>query len=74
MVSSQMEARREWITCAADEAAVEQVMAALHCPRGIARFMVSRGFTDLPSVQAFFSPSLNDLIDPMLMLGMAAAV
>ena len=36
--------------------------------------MVSRGFTDLPSVQAFFSPSLNDLIDPMLMLGMAAAV
>ena len=28
----------------------------------------------MPSVQTFLSPSLNDLIDPMLMLGMAAAV
>src|SRR5215469_14329592 len=66
--------QREWVTKAADEAAFERVMAAVGCPRGIARLLVSRGFVDEAAVKAFFSPSLSDLIDPMQMLGMAAAV
>ncbi|HEY2040918.1 MAG TPA: single-stranded-DNA-specific exonuclease RecJ [Edaphobacter sp.] len=49
-------------------------MAIAGCPRGIARLLVSRGFTDENSIRSFFSPALEDLIDPMKMLGMQAAV
>ncbi len=65
---------REWVTCAADDAAIERVMAAVGCPRGIARLLVARGFVEEAKVKAFFAPSLDDLFDPMQMLGMAAAV
>jgi single-stranded-DNA-specific exonuclease len=65
---------REWVTGAADDAIVERVMAAVGCPRGIARLLVSRGFAEEAAVKAFFSPTLRDLIDPMQMLGMPAAV
>jgi single-stranded-DNA-specific exonuclease len=74
VVESQVIKRREWVTSAADAAAVERVMAVAGCPRGIARLLVARGFVDEAEVRAFFAPSLNDLIDPMQMLGMAAAV
>jgi single-stranded-DNA-specific exonuclease len=74
VVESQVGMRREWVTSAADGAAVERVMAAVGCPRGIARLLVARGFTEEAEVKAFFAPSLSDLIDPMQMLGMAAAV
>ncbi len=66
--------QREWATSAADDVAVVRVMAAAGCPRGIAQLLVARGFTQEADVKAFFSPTLNDLIDPMQMLGMAAAV
>jgi single-stranded-DNA-specific exonuclease len=49
-------------------------MAAAQCPRGIAQLLVARGFKQEGEVKAFFSPALSDLIDPMQMLGMAAAV
>jgi single-stranded-DNA-specific exonuclease len=62
------------MTQVADEASVRHVMTIAGCPHGIAQFLVSRGFADEDSVRAFFSPSLADLIDPMKMLGMEAAV
>jgi len=73
VVESQVARRREWVKSAADEAAVARVMAA-GCPRGIAQLLAARGFTQEADVKAFFSPTLRDLIDPMQMLGMAAAV
>ena len=74
MAYGRIEMQREWVTGAADGASVERVMAAVGCPRGIARLLVSRGFVDEAAVRAFFSPSLGDLTDPMQMLGMKAAV
>src|SRR2546423_623902 len=44
------------------------------CPQGIARLLVSRGFVAVEAVKAFFSPTLDDLHNPMLMLGMKPAV
>jgi len=74
VVESQVARQREWVTSAADEPAVAGVMAAAGCPRGIAQLLVAREITREAEVKAFFAPTLNDLIDPMQMLGMAAAV
>ncbi|MBS1798743.1 MAG: single-stranded-DNA-specific exonuclease RecJ [Acidobacteria bacterium] len=49
-------------------------MAATGCPQGIARLLVSRGFVEAEPIRRFLSPSLDDLHDPLLMLGMKAAV
>jgi single-stranded-DNA-specific exonuclease len=62
------------MTPSADEAAIARVMAVADCPRGIAQLLISRGFTDEASIKSFFSPTLEDLLDPMRMLGMQAAV
>ncbi|QNI38536.1 single-stranded-DNA-specific exonuclease RecJ [Edaphobacter sp. 4G125] len=66
--------QREWKTAPVDETLVEQIASATGCPRGIAYFLAARGITDEGSIRSFFSPSLDDLIDPMRMLGMGAAV
>jgi single-stranded-DNA-specific exonuclease len=65
---------RKWVAGAVDEAAVERVIAAVGCPDGIARLLVARGIREEAKVKAFLAPSLNDLIDPMRMLGMKTAV
>jgi single-stranded-DNA-specific exonuclease len=49
-------------------------MAQTSCPQGIARLLVTRGFVEEDAVRSFLSPSLDDLHEPMLMLGMAPAV
>ncbi|MCL2661123.1 MAG: single-stranded-DNA-specific exonuclease RecJ, partial [Acidobacteriaceae bacterium] len=64
----------EWKIGCADAAAVERVMRCAGCPRGIAEVLVLRGITADGDVNAFFHPSLDSLLDPMLMLGMAEAV
>ncbi len=46
----------------------------LRCPIAIASILVSRGISDPTSAQAFLNPTIDDLIDPMLMLGMDLAV
>lgn len=74
MVSLPTERQREWKTAPVEEALVEQIATAAGCPRGIARLLVARGFADEASVRSFFSPSLDDLIDPMRMQGMGEAV
>lgn len=74
MVSSQIEMQRDWVTHVADESTIARVMATAGCPRGIAQFLVSRGIVEDVAIKAFFSPTLSDLIDPLKMLGMKAAV
>lgn len=65
---------REWVTNVAEDAVVRQVISWTGCPRPIAQILASRGFREEQSVRAFLSPSLADLIDPMQMHGMDAAV
>lgn len=66
--------QQQWEIREADSGQVDVLVAHLHCPRPIASLLVSRGIIDLTAAQAFFHPSLDDLHDPMLMLGMAPAV
>jgi single-stranded-DNA-specific exonuclease len=63
-----------WITRSADDAAVQHLAENLRCTQAIAKLLVSRGIVNPAAAQTFFTPSLDDLIDPMLMLGMHIAV
>ena len=63
-----------WVIGAADPKAVQQLSQQLGCPAGIAALLVSRGIRDSAAAHSFFHPSLDDLHDPMLMLGMDLAV
>jgi single-stranded-DNA-specific exonuclease len=57
-----------------DAEAVERLAREVGCPAGIAATLVSRGIVDAEEARTFFNPSIDGLIDPMLMLGMQAAV
>jgi len=74
MISAQSGLRQEWITRRPDVDAVTQLADKVGCPSAIAALLVSRGITDADAARSFFNPSLDDLIDPMLMLGMSVAV
>lgn len=63
-----------WRLRTADPAQVEQLAAALGCPRAVAQLLVQRGIVEHVTARAFLNPGIDDLHDPMLMLGMAAAV
>jgi single-stranded-DNA-specific exonuclease len=63
-----------WILQPADSTAVTRLAEQLHCPRAIARFIHSRGISEAPFAEAFFKPTIDDLHNPMLMLGMDVAV
>ncbi len=63
-----------WSVPAPDSDAVEQLSQQSGCPRAIAAILVSRGILDPAAAQSFFSPTLDDLIDPSLMLGMDLVV
>lgn len=60
-----------WTVANTDEAVAARLAAEVPCPAPIAKLLVARGIMD---TRAFFEPSLGDLHDPSLMLGMAAAV
>ncbi len=64
----------KWVTAPADEATVIRLAADLDCPYVIAHLLVGRGIADRAAATLFFHPSLDDLHDPMLMLGMDVAV
>ncbi|MEO6911370.1 MAG: DHH family phosphoesterase, partial [Edaphobacter sp.] len=54
--------------------AVARLADEVGCPQTIAALLLSRGIADADAARMFFHPSLDDLIDPMLMLGMPVAV
>jgi len=74
MISAQAGLLQQWMIRTVDRGAVERLVEATGCPRAIAELLVGRGIVDAPAAQSFFYPSLDDLIDPMLMLGMQVAV
>jgi single-stranded-DNA-specific exonuclease len=65
---------QQWLTPTVDPAAVARLTEHLHCPDAIASLLLSRGIADPAAAQAFLNPTIDDLIDPMLMLGMDLAV
>jgi single-stranded-DNA-specific exonuclease len=65
---------QQWIVQTVDPAAVTRLAEHLHCPNAIASLLISRGITDPAVAQTFLNPTIDDLIDPMLMLGMDLAV
>lgn len=74
MISAQSGLQQDWVTNASDSDAVALIARACGCPQAIAALLAARGIVGADTAQTFFNPSLDDLIDPMLMLGMAAAV
>jgi single-stranded-DNA-specific exonuclease len=65
---------QQWLTPTVDPAAVARLAEHLHCPNAIASLLLSRGIADPAAAQTFLNPTIDDLIDPMLMLGMDLAV
>jgi len=65
---------QQWILPTVDPAAVARLAEHLRCPDAIASILLSRGISDPAAAQAFLNPTIDDLIDPMLMLGMDLAV
>jgi single-stranded-DNA-specific exonuclease len=65
---------QQWIVPTVDPTAAARLAEHLRCPTAIASILLSRGISDLASAQAFLNPTVDDLHDPMLMLGMDLAV
>src|SRR5271163_2637478 len=65
---------KHWILQTVDPAPVTRLAEHLHCPNAIASLLVSRGIADPAAAQTFLNPTIDDLHDPMLMLGMDLAV
>jgi single-stranded-DNA-specific exonuclease len=65
---------QQWITPTVDSTAVTRLAQHLGCPNAIASLLVSRGIADPPAAHAFLNPTIDDLLDPTLMLGMDVAV
>jgi single-stranded-DNA-specific exonuclease len=74
MISAQAGPQQQWMIRTGNRDAVERVVQAMGCPSAIAELLVARGIGDAAAAQSFFHPSIDDLIDPMLMLGMPVAV
>jgi len=68
-----MSAKR-WIVREFEHASASELAAALGVSTIVAELLVARGHQDLDSAQAFLNPSLDQLHDPFLMLGMSEAV
>jgi single-stranded-DNA-specific exonuclease len=65
---------QQWIVQTIDPTAVSQLADDIQCPKPIASLLLSRGISDSAAAQTFLNPTIDDLIDPMLMLGMDLAV
>ncbi len=65
---------RRWLIPTPDSQAVEKLAAALLISTPAAKVLVSRGLADPVAAERFLHPSLDDLLDPYLMLGMAPAI
>ena len=74
MVSAQAGPQQQWTIRTIETASAEHLARQIGCPLPIAELLVSRGIPDPAAAHTFFNPSLDDLLDPMQMLGMATAV
>jgi single-stranded-DNA-specific exonuclease len=62
-----------WLIPRIEEAGAEQLRAALGVTLPAARVLIGRGYTEASRARRFLQPSLEDLHDPFLMLGMREA-
>jgi single-stranded-DNA-specific exonuclease len=69
----QQSPQRLWILPATDPAAVTSLADHLRCPQAIASLLISRGIS-VSAADTFLNPTIDDLHDPMLMLGMDRAI
>jgi single-stranded-DNA-specific exonuclease len=74
MISAPAGPQQQWMVRTGNRDAVERLVEATGCPLAISELLVARGIVDAAAAQHFFHPSIDDLIDPMLMLGMPVAV
>ena len=65
---------RRWLFREFDPAQADTLAASLELPAAIAQILSGRDFCDVASAHDFLSPSLSRLHDPMLLLGMEAAI
>jgi single-stranded-DNA-specific exonuclease len=65
---------KHWIIPTVDSAAVKRLAEHLNCPNAIAGILLSRGISEPAAAQTFLNPTIDDLFDPTLMLGMDLAV
>jgi single-stranded-DNA-specific exonuclease len=65
---------QQWLIPTVDPSAVARLTEHLNCPNAIASLLLSRGISDPAAAQAFLNPTIDDLHDPTLMLGMGLAV
>ena len=63
-----------WRIPAPDLDAAGALAAALRIPSPAAKVLVRRGLADPAAARRFLNPSLEDLLDPLLMLGMRPAI
>ena len=63
-----------WLIPTPDPQAAGRLSAALGISSPAAKVLTRRGLTDPAAAHRFLHPSLDDLLEPMLMLGMEAAI
>jgi single-stranded-DNA-specific exonuclease len=63
-----------WAVLTTDLNGAESLAAHLACPLAIAHLLIARGIATPAAAGTFFHPTIDDLHDPMLLLGMAPAV
>ena len=65
---------QQWTTRSSDADLAASLVDDLGCPLAIALILVSRGIKTTAAADSFFNATLDDLHDPMLLLGMEKAV
>jgi single-stranded-DNA-specific exonuclease len=75
MVSAQA-GPQQWTIRTTEAAAnnVKTLAQQIGCPRVIAALLIARGIIEPTAANAFFNPAIDDLTDPLQMLGMTVAV
>jgi single-stranded-DNA-specific exonuclease len=68
------EHRTKWVVAADKSDAAEILGQTLGLPKAIAQLLVCRGFASPEAARAFLEPTLDQLHEPRLMLGMGLAV
>ncbi|QMV20101.1 single-stranded-DNA-specific exonuclease RecJ [Granulicella sp. 5B5] len=63
-----------WVVVGRGSGDASLLVRELGVPEGIARILVGRGFGTVEAARAFLEPSMGQLHDPLLMLGMREAV
>jgi single-stranded-DNA-specific exonuclease len=63
-----------WLIPTPDSTAAANLAAALQISLPAAKVLVRRGLADSTAARRFLAPSLDDLLDPYLMLGMRPAI